>query len=123
VKKDAVDEVADAILALEEETRLQVIFPVQSSIGRTAEPEKKAGRRKKASVEASRLPSDLLKSRLLDLRTRGFNRLYQDGQIFEFSTPESLLDVNHSARVDLRSSGGGRGCPSWTVETADNRAK
>ena len=99
VKKDAVDEVADAILAMEEETRLQVLFPVQSSTGRPAEPEKKAGRRKKASAEASRLPSDLLKSRLLDLRTRGFNRLYQDGQIFEFSTPESLLDVNFAAPV------------------------
>jgi excinuclease ABC subunit A len=41
----------------------------------------------------------LLKSRLLDLRTRGFNRLYQDGQIFEFSTPESLLDINFGAPV------------------------
>jgi excinuclease ABC subunit A len=99
VKKDAVDEVADAILAMEEETRLQVLFPVQSSTGGPAEPEKKAGRRKRASAETSRLPSDLLKSRLLDLRTRGFNRLYQDGQIFEFSTPESLLDVNFAAPV------------------------
>ena len=99
VKKDSVDEVADVILALEEETRLQVLFPVQSSTGRPAEPAKKVGRRKKAAVEASRLPSDLLKSRLLDLRTRGFNRLYQDGQIFEFSTPESLLDINFGAPV------------------------
>src|SRR5262249_25404315 len=29
----------------------------------------------------------------------GFNRLYQDGQVFEFSTPESLLDVNFSEPV------------------------
>ncbi len=50
VKKDSVDEVADAILTLEEETRLQVFFPVQSSSGRPVEPEKKAGRRKKAST-------------------------------------------------------------------------
>jgi excinuclease ABC subunit A len=99
VKKDSVDEVADAILGLEEETRLQVLFPVQSSSGRPAEPEKKTGRRKKAAAEASRLPSDLLRGRLLDLRTRGFNRLYQDGQIFEFSTPESLLDINFGAPV------------------------
>jgi len=99
VKKDSVDEVADVILALEEETRLQVLFPVQSSTGRPAQPERKAGRRKKAAAEPSRLPSDLLKSRLLDLRTRGFNRLFQDGQIFEFSTPESLLDINFGAPV------------------------
>ncbi|HST09243.1 MAG TPA: excinuclease ABC subunit UvrA [Terriglobales bacterium] len=99
VKKDAVDEVADAILAMEEETRLQVFFPVQSESTRPVEAEKKTPRRKKGSTEASRLPSDLMKTRLLDLRTRGFNRLYQDGQIYEFSTPESLLDVNFAAPV------------------------
>src|SRR5262252_1938782 len=99
VKKDSVDEVADRVMGLEEETRLQVLFPVQPGFGRTLQPEKKAGRRKKAPTEDSRLPSDLLKTRLLDLRTRGFNRLYQDGQIFEFSTPESLLDINFAAPV------------------------
>ena len=98
VKKDSVDQVADAVMGLEEETRLQVLFPVQPATGRPLQAEKKAGR-KKASTEASRLPSDLLKTRLLDLRTRGFNRLYQDGQIFEFSTPESLLDINFAAPV------------------------
>ena len=99
VKKDSVDEVADRVMGLEEETRLQVLFPVQPGTSRTLQPEKKAGRRKKAPTEDSRLPSDLLKTRLLDLRTRGFNRLYQDGQIFEFSTPESLLDINFAAPV------------------------
>jgi excinuclease ABC subunit A len=99
VKKDAVDEVADAILAMEEETHLQVFFPVQPESARPLEAEKKTTRRKKASAEPSRLPSDLLKTRLLDLRTRGFNRLYQDGQIYEFSTPESLLDINFAAPV------------------------
>jgi len=98
VKKDAVDEVADAILGMEEETRLQVLFPLQTDSVRPAEAEKK-GRRKKSPPAASRLPTDLLKTRLLDLRTRGFNRLYQDGQIFEFSTPESLLDINFGAPV------------------------
>ena len=100
VKKDAVDEVADAILNMEEETRLQVFFPLQSSARGTAETAKKNGRgRKKSKLEESHFPSDLLKTRLLDLRTRGFNRLYQNGQIFEFSTPESLLDVDFNAPV------------------------
>jgi excinuclease UvrABC ATPase subunit len=40
-----------------------------------------------------------MKARLFDLRKRGFNRLFQNGQIFEFSTPESLLDVNFSEPV------------------------
>ena len=100
VKKDAVDEVADAILAMEEETRLQVFFPLQSTAVRSADAEKKNGPgRKKTKPDESHLPSDLLKTRLLDLRTRGFNRLYQNGQIFEFSSPESLLDVDFSAPV------------------------
>jgi excinuclease ABC subunit A len=100
VRKDTVDEVADAILAMPEETRLQVLFPLQATTGRTADSEKKKARaRKKAEPEEPRLPSDLLKTRLLDLRTRGFNRLYQNGQIFEFSTPESLLDIDFSSPV------------------------
>ena len=100
VKKDSVDEVADAILNLPEETRLQVFFPVQTSFKPVSEGEKKAGRgRKKAKSEDSRVSSDVLKSRLLDLRTRGFNRLYQNGQIFEFSTPESLLDIDFGVPV------------------------
>ena len=41
----------------------------------------------------------LLRDRLFDLRKRGFNRLYQGGKVFEFSTPESLLDVDFSKPV------------------------
>jgi len=43
--------------------------------------------------------TDALRDKLFDLRKRGFNRLYQGGKIFEFSTPESLLDVNFSKPV------------------------
>jgi excinuclease ABC subunit A len=100
VKKDSVDEVADAIMALAEETRLQVLFPLQSAVPPTSAAEKKKGRaRKKTDGDAKSFPSDVLKTRLLDLRTRGFNRLYQHAQIFEFSTPESLLDIDFSAPV------------------------
>ena len=96
VRKDTVDEVADRIVQLPEETRLQVVFPLETSHKQPA-PAKKKGRRKKADEEAR--PSDLLKGRLLDLRTRGFNRLYQNDQIFEFSTPESLLEINFAEPV------------------------
>jgi excinuclease ABC subunit A len=100
VKKDAVDEVADTILGMEEETRLQVLFPLQSTPPRAAESARKNGRNRKRSKPGEpHVPSDVLKTRLLDLRTRGFNRLYQNGQIFEFSTPESLLDIDFSAPV------------------------
>ena len=43
--------------------------------------------------------TDALKTRLFDLRKAGFNRLYQAGEVFEFSTPESLLDINFAEPV------------------------
>ena len=33
------------------------------------------------------------------MRKAGFNRLYQSGQVFEFSTPESLLDIRFDQPV------------------------
>jgi excinuclease ABC subunit A len=120
VKKDTVDEVAGALLALGEDTRLNVLFPlqtvaVQAVNGPDAPPAAKLRSRKKAKTDASNLPSDQLKTRLLDLRTRGFNRLYQSGQIFEFSTPESLLNINFAEPVFL--------LVDRLVVSADSRAR
>jgi excinuclease ABC subunit A len=102
VKKDTVDEVADVIMALPEGTRLHALFPLQTPTvvpvtGKQAKQRAKRGKRPAAEPAIS----DQLKARLLDLRTRGFNRLYQKGQIFEFSTPESLLDVDFREPVYL----------------------
>jgi excinuclease ABC subunit A len=98
VKKDTVDEVADRLLALGEGTRLNVFFPIQTHAPAAEEKSVKKSRVKKKTAE-SNLPSDAVKARLFDLRKRGFNRLFQNGQVFEFSTPESLLDVNFSEPV------------------------
>jgi excinuclease ABC subunit A len=35
-----------------------------------------------------------LRDHLFELRKKGFNRLFQGGRLFEFSTPESLLDID-----------------------------
>ena len=43
--------------------------------------------------------TETLKARLAELRSSGFNRLYQRDQIFEFSTPESLLDLDFTLPV------------------------
>ncbi|MFB3917672.1 MAG: excinuclease ABC subunit UvrA [Terriglobales bacterium] len=101
VKKDTVDDVAAAILALDEGTRLNVLFPLQPP-PRPSEPEKKTTRGragKKATKPEAPVVTELLKERLFELRKRGFNRLYQRGQVFEFSTPESLLDINFAEPV------------------------
>ncbi len=109
VKKDTVDEVADTILALDPETRLQVLFPLQrpgtsaqeTAEGRTKRAASKTApsRQKREKGEALAELSEALKSRLFDLRKAGFNRLYQRGEIYEFSTPESLLDIDFAEPV------------------------
>ncbi len=100
VKKDTVDEVADKILALGSETRLQVLFPLQVDTppARDEKKSSRAGRNKKSPSVDGR-PSEQLKARLFELRKAGFNRLYQAGQVFEFSTPESLLDIRFDQPV------------------------
>ncbi len=98
VKKDTVDEVVDRLLALGEGTRLNVFFPIQTHLPAAEEKGVKKSRGKKR-LAVSHLPSDAIKLRLFDLRKRGFNRLFQGGRVFEFSTPESLLDVNFSEPV------------------------
>jgi excinuclease ABC subunit A len=102
VKKDTVDEIADAILALDPDTRVQVVFPLQAAATAAPEPEKKPPRARKGGKKAVAADAGLteqIKTRLFDLRKAGFNRLYQAGQVFEFSTPESLLDIRFDQPV------------------------
>ena len=74
VSKDNVDDVTSEVLGLEEKSRWYVLFPIHET-----------------GPEGL---TDELKGRLTDLRSRGYNRLFQNRTIFEFSTPESLLDVD-----------------------------
>ncbi|MFZ0320944.1 MAG: excinuclease ABC subunit UvrA [Candidatus Sulfotelmatobacter sp.] len=101
VKKDTVDEIADTILGLDPGTRIQVVFPLKTAVVAPPQAEKKAtrGRKSKKSASAASGLTEQIKTRLFDLRKAGFNRLYQAGQVFEFSTPESLLDINFEQPV------------------------
>ncbi len=103
VKRDSIDEVAASILALGEGTRLQALFPVRHDEHPAPEPARATLRTAKAAakppVDTADPISDALKARLNDLRAAGFNRLYQRSQIFEFSTPESLLDLDFTLPV------------------------
>ena len=73
VRKDTVDEVAARLLELPEGSRWYALFPTGEH----------------ASTQA-------LRDHLFELRKKGFNRLFQGGRLFEFSTPESLLDIDFS---------------------------
>ncbi len=99
VRKDTVDEVAAGVLALGEGTRVNILFPVQvrTANGEAEPAAKPRGRGRKSEAKpASTALGDAMKERLFDLRKRGFNRLYQNGQVHEFSTPESLLELDFS---------------------------
>ena len=72
IQSDTVDQVADAMLEQPQDSRWYALFPVRAE-GKAAGD---------------------LRDRLFDLRKKGFNRLFQNGQMFEFSTPESLLEID-----------------------------
>src|SRR5215472_5215065 len=117
VRRDSVDEVAERVLQLGEGTRLHALFPVKHAVEETA-PAKAAKRGKSGAKAAAVLDSpltDALKARLADLRGAGFNRLYQRDQIFEFSTPESLLDLDFTQPVFV--------LVDRIVVSAENRAR
>ncbi len=86
VEHDTIDQIARRILTFPAGARFYVLFRVSLPV-----PD---GKRKKAAT------ADAVKTALTTLRQRVFNRLYQRGpngaagRLFEFSTPESLLDLD-----------------------------
>jgi len=115
VRKDTVDEIADRVLAGSSGQRFYVLYalrippPGRSTDGSgaregpaPASPPSRQGKKKvaKSPTQRSRSPEpEAVKQALTDLRKRGFNRIYQDGAVFEFASPESLLDVDFSRPV------------------------
>jgi excinuclease ABC subunit A len=76
VQRDSVDHVAAAMLTQPEGSRWYALFPL-----------------------VQEKTTDALRDRLFDLRKRGFTRLYQAGAVVEFSTPESLLNLDFSKPI------------------------
>ncbi len=122
VRRDTVDDIVARVLTMPEATRVYALFPIlrkevklealqgpaaDPSIEVAAAPKKapkktaKGGKRPEL-VSAIDL-SEPLKERLGELRRRGYNRLWQAdelggaGNIVEFSTPESLLELDFGA--------------------------
>ena len=113
VRHDTVDEIVTRVLAQPEGTRVYALFPaVRAEIkleplrgpeldaATPAPAPKKAAKKSTKKVPVVDL-SEPVKERLTELRRRGYNRLWQasedntgPGKIVEFSTPESLLELN-----------------------------
>jgi excinuclease ABC subunit A len=83
VVRDTVDHVADRMMREPERSRWYVLFPIRV-------PDSK-----------ERKKSEVLRDHLFDLRKRGFTRLFQGGKTFEFSTPESILDIDFKKPVHV----------------------
>src|SRR5688572_18906842 len=71
VGRDSVDQIADAVLQWPADTRFYVLFPLRSNV-----------------------PQAEMAAYLSDIKRRGFGRIFQYGKVFEYSQPESLLDVD-----------------------------
>jgi excinuclease ABC subunit A len=121
VKRDSVDEIVAALFALggredEPATRVNALFPIvraeikleplqsPTSGEQAPEPVKKPAKKSAKSAKpstniAAATLTDPLRDRLLELRRRGYNRLYQNNAIVEFSTPESLLELDFSQPI------------------------
>jgi excinuclease ABC subunit A len=93
VRKDNPDEIGTRVLSLTPGRRFYILYQF-----RVAAPAVPAGS-KRASKKAAPPPVDALRQGLLELQKRGFNRLYQAGRVHEFSSPETLLDVDFAKPV------------------------
>src|SRR2546425_9608310 len=71
VQKDTVDQIADTVMQWPADTRFYVLYPLPKN-----------------------QTQDQLAALLTDLKRRGFSRIYQAGKTFDYSQPESLLDVD-----------------------------
>jgi excinuclease ABC subunit A len=100
VKRDSPDEIANRVLAMTPGRRFYVLYtlrvPTADAVAATGKKPKKG-----KSSTTNTPPADALRSVLLELQKRGFNRLYQNDVVHEFSTPESLLDVDFAKPVHV----------------------
>ena len=93
VRKDNPDEIATRVLSLGHGRRCYVLY--QFRVAPVAPSASKRTSKKTATAPGA----DAVRQGLLELQKCGFNRLYQDGRVHEFSSPETLLDVDFAKPV------------------------
>jgi excinuclease ABC subunit A len=95
VRRDNPEAIADKILSLAAGRRFYVLYEL-----RIAQEQPAAGRRGGGGKKKPARPSqEALRNALSAIQKRGFNRLYQDGRLHEFSSPETLLDADFTRPV------------------------
>ncbi|MGB8437795.1 MAG: excinuclease ABC subunit UvrA [Candidatus Acidiferrales bacterium] len=94
VRKDTLDEIASRVMALPAGRRFYVLY--ESKLTPDAATNAPQAPRARKPIKPG---PDAVREALISLRKRGFNRIYQAGRVFEFSTPEELLDVDFTKPV------------------------
>ena len=95
VRQNSVDEIADRVLAGNAGRRFYVLYLLHIPGAAGSLPARRKGRTKQTAQPTS----EAIRQALTELQKRGFNRLCQDGRVFEFSSPETLLDVDFARPV------------------------
>jgi excinuclease ABC subunit A len=95
VRKDTMDEIAARVLALPEGRRFYVLYALDLT---PSAPSANAPRRTVAK-KPGKPAQETIRLALASLQRRGFQRLYQAGHVHEFSSPETLLDVDFAQPV------------------------
>src|ERR1700719_1795790 len=100
VRKDTMDEIAARVVALPQGRRFYVLYPLDLTAavlqGATAPG---AAPRRSAPKKSAKPAPETIRLALAGLQRRGFQRLYQSGRMHEFSSPETLLDIDFSQPV------------------------
>jgi excinuclease ABC subunit A len=94
VRKDSPDEIATRVLTLAPGRRFYVLYPL-----RIAAPVATTASKRTSKKAAAAPAAEAVRQGLIELQKRGFNRLYQAGRVHEFSSPETLLDVDFAKPV------------------------
>src|ERR1700736_2179803 len=93
VRRDSPDDIATKVLSMAPGRRFYVLYALRIAVPPSTAT-RRIGKKKPAAP-----PQDALRTALSEIQKRGFNRLYQDGRLHEFSSPETLLDVDFSRPV------------------------
>jgi excinuclease ABC subunit A len=97
VRRDSPDQIADRVITHAPSRRFYALYLLRVPSPEPSATPKKTSRKKVVAPP----PEDALRLMLQELQKRGFNRLYQEGRIHEFSSPESLLDVDFAKPVHV----------------------
>ena len=98
VRKDTMDEIATRVLALPEGRRFYVLYTLDLTAA-VAQAAPAAPARRSAAKKPARPSPETIRLALAGLQRRGFQRLYQAGRVHEFTSPETLLDIDFSQPV------------------------